>query len=216
MKVYKNVHVDSRVAIRSIEEPFIGKRRNIQMCLEDIETCLSRGASVIEILPDGSLQRLTAKNYTEDFCNNMKKSVEEKVIKETQTAEPIVITNEEVTQDDNTTEEPVEIKEEVIDIPEEDLTSDVVDEMDETIIEEDPTIDDAIEEEADVTEEETETTDEVVADENDTIEEDIVTLDNIGDFTKAELIKFANENGINVDGMNKTTIIATITEYLKK
>lgn len=65
-ETYKTVHVNSRIPIRGIKEPFIGIRRNVKMSLTDIGVCLSKGAAVTEVRPDGTMVKLTVKNYRDE------------------------------------------------------------------------------------------------------------------------------------------------------
>lgn len=170
---FKTVHVNSKVPVRGIANPFIGIRRNVKMSIEDIGICLARGASVIEVFEDGRMQKLTPKNYRDNFFAEKTEEMDS-VVKDQANADTVVLggnaggssSNEEgSTPEDTTTDTPVE------DTPvEEDK------EVEETPVEGDETTDETTEEtpvEGDTTVED-ETTDEVVEGEtDDTVEEPV-------------------------------------------
>ena len=59
----KRVNVVTRIAVRTVNPPISGSYKNIIMSTSDILKCLSKRASVEEILPDGSTVKLNMKNY---------------------------------------------------------------------------------------------------------------------------------------------------------
>jgi len=209
---FKTVHVNSKVPVRGIANPFIGIRRNVKMSIEDIGICLARGASVIEVFEDGRMQKLTPKNYRDNFFAEKTEEMDS-VVKDQANADTVVLggnaggssSNEEgSTPEDTTTDTPVE------DTPvEEDK------EVEETPVEGDETTEEAgapAEDDAVVEE----TTEEV---EEETVEETTsnvpeVTLENVEEFTKAQLTVWAEANGVDVSGMNKATMVETIKAAL--
>lgn len=62
----KRVNVRATVAVRNTNPPIYGTYKNIIMTTGDILKCLTKRATVDEILPDGSTIRLNYKNYYTD------------------------------------------------------------------------------------------------------------------------------------------------------
>lgn len=167
---FKTVHVNSKVPVRGIANPFIGIRRNVKMSIEDIGICLARGASVIEVFEDGRMQKLTPKNYRDNFFAEKTEEMDA-AVKEQANAGTVIVggnaggssSNEEgSTPEDTTTDTPVE------DTPVEETPVEGDKEVEET--EETPVEDTPVEE----TPVEGETTDEVVEEETDVPEEEPV------------------------------------------
>lgn len=65
----KLVNVYAPIAIRSINPPIHGRKKNVTMSLSDILKCIYNRAVIDEILPDGSTIRLTSKNYRDDHIS---------------------------------------------------------------------------------------------------------------------------------------------------
>lgn len=87
---FKTVHVNSKVPIRGISSPFIGIRRGVKMSIEDIGICLARGASVIEVFEDGRMQKLTPKNYRDNFFAQKTEEMNAEVEKENANVETVI------------------------------------------------------------------------------------------------------------------------------
>ena len=77
----KRVNVRATVAVRNINPPIYGTYKNIIMTTGDILKCLTKRATVDEILPDGSTIRLNYKNYYTDNGAGLDAKGEIKVIK---------------------------------------------------------------------------------------------------------------------------------------
>lgn len=198
----KLVHVNSRVPVRGIKEPFIGIRRNVRMSISDIGICLSKGASVVEVLADGSMKKLTVKNYRDGISEEIKNEVkEEQVIVSGSTKE-----NSEESEKLNEVEPPEGVTAE--DIPTNEKGEPEFNPIDAS------DIDINKEETADTEEGENNTVEDT--EEQSEVSEDIpdVTYDTVENFTKAQLKVFANAYDIDIEGKNKTGIIEAIKEAL--
>lgn len=77
----KRVNVRATVAVRNTNPPIYGTYKNIIMTTGDILKCLTKRATVDEILPDGSTIRLNYKNYYTDNGAGLDAKGEIKVIK---------------------------------------------------------------------------------------------------------------------------------------
>lgn len=64
--ITKRVNIKAPVAVRNITPPIYGTCNNIIMTSGDILKCLCKRAQVEEILPDGSIVKITMKNYYTD------------------------------------------------------------------------------------------------------------------------------------------------------
>lgn len=145
---FKTVHVNSKVPVRGIANPFIGIRRNVKMSIEDIGICLARGASVIEVFEDGRMQKLTPKNYRDNFFAEKTEEMDA-AVKEQANAGTVIVggnaggssSNEEgSTPEDTTTDTPVE------DIPVEETPVEGDKEVEETPVEGEETTEEETEE----------------------------------------------------------------------
>lgn len=74
----KIVNVRATIPIRNITPPLYGSHERITMTLSDILKCLCKRAVVHEVLPDGTLIRLTTKNFRNDHSRIVVKKVETK------------------------------------------------------------------------------------------------------------------------------------------
>lgn len=77
----KRVNVRATVAVRNTNPPIYGTYKNIIMTTGDILKCLTKRATVDEILPDGSTIRLNYKNYYTDNGAGLDAKGETKIIK---------------------------------------------------------------------------------------------------------------------------------------
>ena len=77
----KRVNVRATVAVRNTNPPIYGTYKNIIMTTGDILKCLTKRATVDEILPDGSTIRLNYKNYYTDNGAGLDAKGEIKIIK---------------------------------------------------------------------------------------------------------------------------------------
>ena len=77
----KRVNVRATVAVRNTNPPIYGTYKNIIMTTGDILKCLTKRATVDEILPDGSTIRLNYKNYYTDNGAGLDAKGEMKIIK---------------------------------------------------------------------------------------------------------------------------------------
>lgn len=64
--ITKRVNIKAPVAVRNITPPIYGTCNNIIMTSGDILKCLCKRAQVEEILPNGSIVKITMKNYYTD------------------------------------------------------------------------------------------------------------------------------------------------------
>ena len=76
----KRVNVRATVAVRNTNPPIYGTYKNIIMTTGDILKCLTKRATVDEILPDGSTIRLNYKNYYTDNGAGLSAKSDEKII----------------------------------------------------------------------------------------------------------------------------------------
>lgn len=77
----KRVNVRATVAVRNTNPPIYGTYKNIIMTTGDILKCLTKRATVDEILPDGSTIRLNYKNYYTDNGAGLDAKGDIKIIK---------------------------------------------------------------------------------------------------------------------------------------
>ena len=140
--ITKRVNIDAPVAVKTIEPPIFGTRKNVIMRSSDILKCLCKRAIVDEILPDGRTVRLNMTNYYTDngaglyVTNEVKdapKKAESKSVVAKETPKKAVEPKKE--------EPPIkfaEDKEEPQDLTENMVTERTVDETDKALVEEAP------------------------------------------------------------------------------
>lgn len=107
MAVTKRVNIYAPITIYNITPPIHGSLNNVVMTCGDILKCLCRRAIVHEILPDGSLIRLTMKNYYTDNAIGIRNNT----IVEENPVEVADINTEETVED--TSKDDVEVSEEI-------------------------------------------------------------------------------------------------------
>lgn len=161
----KRVNVRATIAVRNTNPPIYGTYKNIIMTTGDILKCLTKRATVEEILPDGSTVKLNYKNYYLDNGAGLDAKADDRGIvskKEAEAKKPATKAEREVKA-----EVPAEEKAPEMTFNEEPIPQTEEAAVEETAVEEkaEDVIADTTEEEV-VTESETETTVEDKADDN--------------------------------------------------
>lgn len=95
----KRVNVRATIAVRNTNPPIYGTYKNIIMTTGDILKCLTKRATVEEILPDGSTVKLNYKNYYLDNGAGLDAKADDRGIvskKEAEVKKPITKAEREV------------------------------------------------------------------------------------------------------------------------